>query len=90
MIKISSVLSLAEAVFTGSYVSEEIAQERLAICEECYYKKLNKDNNVYCGLCGCRVLYPTWKAINLAAYEENLPKWGCKHPHRGFHGGWKR
>jgi hypothetical protein len=77
------------AVATGKYVTLEIVQERKAICASCEFQM--SDNGVaWCGICGCKVSGESKKIDNLAAYEENLPLWGCKHKLRAQEMGWKR
>lgn len=83
---LSDVLSLAEAVFTGEKVPDKVIEARLAACQKCDY--LRKDKHHYCGLCNCQVSSPKTRIMNLAAYAEKLPKWGCKHPGRKYGLGW--
>jgi hypothetical protein len=86
---VSKATSLAQAVITGKYVSKEVREERQAICHTCRYRSL-KDGVACCSVCGCKVSSDARTLVNLTAYEENLPKWGCKHPNRKNGEGWKR
>lgn len=79
--------SFLEAMLTSPKVSADVEAARLAICDKCEHLRIPKDGTPsFCGLCGCQVSKEAWRVRNLAAYTENLPKWGCKHPQRG----WKR
>lgn len=82
-------LSAAQAILTARKVSDEICQERSKICGVCQFKHVDKHGIPYCGQCGCQVSSNDTAILNLCRYEENLPKWGCKHPQREI-GGWKR
>lgn len=76
---IKQVKTFAKALFTGKKVSLEVMQKRLEICDTCKYQKINDKNEKWCGKCGCKTSANTRLLQNLAAYEENLPQWGCKH-----------
>ncbi len=82
--------TLAAAILTGKYVSTEIVEERMATCRTCDFKRVNNRGVEWCGVCGCKVSATHRELTNLVAYEENLPKWGCKHPKRAEGKGWKR
>ena len=90
------VASFARAVLTGKYVGQEIVDERIGICSSCEYRRTepgqtdNHDAGTFCGLCGCTLARESKKITSLAAYEENLPTWGCKHPGRVEGRGWRR
>jgi hypothetical protein len=83
---LEQVKTLAQAIFTGNKVPDHVIEARLEVCRGCQF--LRKDNHAFCGICKCRVSNPKTRLINLAAYEENLPKWGCKHPARRYGAGW--
>lgn len=84
-VTVAKVASFAEAVLTSPRVSPEVEAERLSICDRCEHRKVPSDGTPpFCGLCGCKVSKEGWQVRNLAHYEENLPKWGCKHPQRGW------
>ena len=84
----AKAVNLAIAATFGAYVSDEIRAEREAICRECEMMAVDKAGEPRCTLCGCGV--SGRRIINLAAYEERLPRWGCKHPARGHGIGWVR
>lgn len=66
-------------------VSPEVEAARLAICAQCDRRRVPTNGDPpYCGECDCKVSDEGWRLTNLAAYAENLPKWGCKHPLRGY------
>jgi hypothetical protein len=85
---LSLVKTFAEAMFTGKYVAPEIVAQRMAICRQCVMRRITTAGVDWCGACGCRVSRKDREITNLAAYEENLPKWGCKHPLRKKGKGW--
>jgi hypothetical protein len=77
----------AQAVLTGKKVTPEVQAQREAICAKCDMLKIPADGTpAFCGICKCQVSKESKQIRNLAAYEENLPKWGCKHPFRGWTG----
>lgn len=76
-------VSFVKALAMGKKVDDRIRLERESICLKCHY--LNKRNR--CSLCGCKVRQ-VLDVLNLSAYEENLPDWGCKHPLRLVGKGW--
>lgn len=78
--------TLAKAMATGKYVSDEERDARVAVCRTCEYY-----NGSNCKICGCHtgIKIRIAKILDLAAYEENLPSWGCKHPQRKDGKGWK-
>ena len=85
----NKLLSFAQAVATGKYVSKEIKKQREEECKKCEKKRTDRSGIDFCGMCGCSVSSLSTNIKNLAAYEENLPKWGCKHPLRNRKGfGW--
>lgn len=81
-----------EAQLTAKRVPLEVIQERYKTCQECQYHKVDPNKNEYCGLgCGCTTKPKFGLIKSLTEVEENLPKWGCKHPLRGRRNkGWKR
>lgn len=85
----ASAMTFAEAAILGKYVSDEVREEREAICATCPYSKVDARGR-YCNICGCGVSSEERQIRNLAAYEENPPNWGCKHPQRSEGHGWKR
>jgi hypothetical protein len=84
----TQIRTFAQAVLTGKYVAPEIVAQRLAICRRCDKRRVTPTGVEWCGICGCKVARKDRQINNLAAYEENLPKWGCKHPHRREGKGW--
>ncbi len=73
--------TFTEAIFTGEYVDEETVKKRMEICDKCEYQKIDpKNSDKFCGICGCGTTAEARSLKNLAAYKENLPKWGCKFP----------
>lgn len=84
---IASAATFAQAALTGTYVSDEVRAQREAICATCDKGVDDKDGR-RCSVCGCGVSPRRRKIANLAAYAEELPKWGCKHPERGKGKGW--
>ncbi|MBE7466771.1 MAG: hypothetical protein HS116_25150 [Planctomycetes bacterium] len=87
----AQVATAARAMITGTLVSEEVMLERTAICNQCPLLRQDSDGAHYCGACGCNIKREVKRGLNMAAYEENLPHWGCKFPGRAAgKGGWKR
>jgi len=84
------MLTFVQASIFGKYVSEEIRQERETRCETCPYKRVDDAGIPWCAICGCGTSNVERQIRNLAAYEENLPYWGCKHPQRHEGAGWRR
>lgn len=83
----SKVASFVEAMLTAPRVSNEVEQTRLLVCSTCSMRKVPTNGTApYCGMCGCKVSSEGWRITNLASYEESIPKWGCKHPFRGWTG----
>lgn len=82
------IITFAQALVTGRKVSLEIMNERTEICKKCEFARQTDDGDMWCGKCGCSVSTNDKKIQNLAAYEENLPIWGCKYPDKSK-GGWK-
>jgi hypothetical protein len=84
--------SFAKAALFGKYTSLEIVNERIEICRECDNFKPFDETKIEgaCIRCGCKVSKEEKSIRNLAAYEENLPEWGCKHKQRSLGKGWKR
>jgi hypothetical protein len=66
-------------------VSLEIFEERKAICMQCPHRRDDA-----CGICGCKVIHTRMFIKNLAQVDEQLPRWGCKHPERSSGKGWLR
>lgn len=88
---IKQAASFAQAMLTGTLVSEDVLKERLAICAGCdLFREDRKTGVRFCGVCGCGIKAELKRGANLAAFAENLPKWGCKHPARAEGKGWKR
>lgn len=83
-------LNLVKAVIWGTSVPDEIRDQRQKICLSCDKYRVDRFGYGHCGLCGCGVSSEVNRVLNLTAYVENLPSWGCKHPlrKRGF--GWKQ
>lgn len=82
------VATFVQAVAFGKRVLDDTIQERLRTCSTCDYMRRTESGDTWCGACGCKI--STNNVVdNLAAYEENLPKWGCKHPKRAEGLGWK-
>jgi len=77
---VRQVGSFTRALLTGTKVSPEVMRQRLAICNACPYQRTDNQGRTWCGMCGCRTSDDTRLLANLAAYEEDLPHWGCKHP----------
>lgn len=89
---IQKAITFFEAQVTGKRVSLEIVNERVATCQQCQHRKVSPKGTPFCGMgCGCPT-EPKNSAIlkSLVEIEENLPKWGCKHPLRRRGKGWKR
>jgi len=84
----TQIKTFAQAVFIGKYVTPEIVAQRLEICRRCEKRRITPAGVEWCGMCGCKVGDKSRQLDNLAAYEENLPRWGCKHPQRGKGKGW--
>jgi len=82
------VATFARAMITGEYVDPQIVEARIAICSTCEFRKTDAAGVSFCGICGCSVSPESRKLTNLAAYQENLPAWGCKHPNRKNGAGW--
>jgi hypothetical protein len=73
------VVSFMEAMLLSPRVTPEVEAARIAICDGC-----DKLANGRCSMCNCKVKAEGFQITNLAHYAENLPKWGCKHPLRGY------
>lgn len=86
--RVAQMKTFAQAVVTGKYVSPEVVAMRLEICRRCEKRRVTPAGVEWCGMCGCKVGNKSRQIDNLAAYEENLPRWGCKHPQRGKGRGW--
>ena len=84
------ILSFAKAALSGKYVSAEIVEERMKACGTCEFRRADREGRASCGICGCGLSAEAKRVTNLAAYEENLPAWGCKHPRRAQGAGWAR
>ncbi|MCX6901689.1 MAG: hypothetical protein NT105_23670 [Verrucomicrobia bacterium] len=83
---IGMAASFTQAWLTARHVPADVRQAREAVCAVCEYR-LTLNGNVSCVLCGCRV-NGGGSIRNLSGYEENLPRWGCKHPARSQGKGW--
>lgn len=86
--RIRQFKSLSKAIVTGVKVDEKTAERRISICKVCHYGRINDEGRGYCGYCGCKARKDAKTVWNLAAYEEHLPDWGCKHPRRLEGKGW--
>ena len=84
----AKVATFAVAVITGKFVDQATIDQRLAICATCVHRKTDAQGASFCNLCGCSLSPKAKRITNLAAYEENLPAWGCKHPRREQGEGW--
>jgi hypothetical protein len=76
------------AIASGRKVPLNVMQERAGICERCDQLRIDRKGRLWCGVCGCGMSPANKEVLNLAAYEENLPHWGCKHPRRSAGRGW--
>ena len=79
---LKQIKTFAQAVFFGTYASPEVVAQRMAICQRCDMRRVTLGGVEWCGVCGCKVSRKDREIDNVAAYEENLPSWGCKHPLR--------
>jgi hypothetical protein len=87
----AGVWNASVAMLTGKKVSEEVVQERMAICSVCeHVRSLPSMGGLYCGLCSCNLSADMKAIINMAALEEELPAFGCKHEKRAEGRGWRR
>lgn len=68
---LDQVAIFLEAMIKHKLVSAKEVAERQTACKTCVYNEKE-----HCTLCSCLI-------IRLSQHEENLPKWGCKHPERG-------
>lgn len=82
--------SLLRAILTGKRVSAEVCAAREAICATCDQVRKDEAGALWCSRCGCGVSRADAQIKNLAAYVENLPRWGCKHPDRAYGKGWPK
>ena len=87
---VGQVKTFAQAMFTAKRVAPEIVEQRIAICRQCDKRRVTPAGVEWCRNCGCKVSRKSKEIMNLAAYEENLPKWGCKHPLRKQGKGWPK
>lgn len=85
---IGQVKHFALAIFRGEFAPAEVVAQRITICRQCDKLRMTSAGIEWCGVCGCKVSRKDREITNLAAYEENLPKWGCKHPLRKQGKGW--
>jgi hypothetical protein len=86
---VGNAASFALAMITGKFVEDQtVIEARRRTCETCEYRRIDKTGQGFCSLCGCSVNAESKRITNLAAYEENLPAWGCKHPQRSEGKGW--
>ena len=81
--------NFARAQLTAKRVPKAIVDERMATCEKCEYVRTNATKDKLCGICGCGVELKLKVLKNLVEVEENLPRWGCKHPKRKEGKGWR-
>lgn len=90
-VTLGKAATFAAALLTAGRVPLEILQERMATCGACDQLR-HDERGQWCGVCGCGLSADQRAVVNLAAYEERLPHWGCKHPQRGrVEGkGWRR
>lgn len=86
----SQVKTAIKAITTGTKVSLEVMQERDEICKQCDKQRIDNNGVRWCSICGCATSGENKKILNLTAYEENLPHWGCKHPKRNEGKGWPK
>ena len=87
---IKEVASFLQALTTGTLISKEIQDERIATCMECRHLRRDRFKHHFCGICRCQVASKISNVLNVTAYEEDLPRWGCKHPRRKSGSGWQR
>jgi len=66
----------------GRSASPEIVAQRLEICRRCEKRRAGAMGVEWCGVSGAKVNGRELRLENLVAHEENLPRWGCKHPER--------
>lgn len=85
---VEQVATFAQAVIRGKYVDDDTRLAREAVCANCDKQKMDTNGVPWCAVCGCGTSNAERQIRNLAAYEENLPKWGCKHPERKNGKGW--
>lgn len=76
------------AIFTGKRVTSEVVAQRIAICRRCDKHHAARSGLEWCGVSGHKVSEREGQSDNLAAFEEHLPQWGCKHPLRHDGKGW--
>jgi hypothetical protein len=79
----AKAVSFFQAMLLSPRVAPEVEAARQAICEGCD-KRGTDGKTSWCNVCGCGVGADVRSILNLAHYSENLPKWGCKHPLRGY------
>jgi hypothetical protein len=84
----TQLANAARAKLTGRKVSLDVIEQRTAICRACDRARIDDAGKLWCSVCGCGVSGENREVMNLAAYEENLPRWGCKHPERAAGKGW--
>jgi len=85
---IEQLTNFAVAATTGALVPTRIRKQREAVCRGCDMVRWDEQRRPWCNVCGCGVSNADREIRNLAAYVENLPRWGCKHPKRGPGVGW--
>jgi len=80
-VTVAQAASFVQAMLTSPRVTADVVTARLATCIACEHRRIPADRTPpYCDMCGCKVSSQGWQITNLASYQENLPKWGCKHP----------
>lgn len=81
---LKKIKTLFQAMLQARKVPIFTRQKRAAKCTGCdLIRKDPTTKKLFCSVCGCASGGGTNKIVNLTVYEENLPKWGCKHPKRG-------
>ncbi len=83
----SQVADFIAAMLLSPRVTDKVRAQRHAQCDKCDRLRV-ADGVKFCGMCGCKVSKRGFNITDLCAYQENLPKWGCKHPERGKGKGW--
>lgn len=79
-----------KAIAIGKKVSLDVMQQRDDICKTCDKQRVDHNGVRWCSVCGCSTSADDRAILNLTAYEENLPYWGCKHPQRKEGKGWPK
>lgn len=79
---LKDTISAALAVITADKVSDDRIKKRLEICGSCRFVVINKDDQLACGFCKCKIT-ERHLLLNLALYEEDDSEkklWGCHNP----------